>query len=461
MERTCNWILKSTCGEWIGSPVDHYRLVKGVSTDTRTLKPNQLYIPLIGERFDGHQFAGQAVERGAAAVLWQKGRPLPDSLDIPVIVVNDPLKALHRMAARYRREIKAKVVAVTGSNGKTTTKDLIASALSEKYSVHKTEGNLNNHIGVPLTLLSMPEQTDLAVVEMGMNHPGEISLLSRIAGPDVAVITNIGESHIEHLGSREGIARAKLEIKEGLSPTGPIIYDGDEPLLRHYLKHEARPQIRVGWQENTDEAPEQAEVRGTKGIVFRSRKTGTLFTVPLMGRHNIKNALYAVEVARQFSLTEQEIARGLANTSLTGMRLELKVAGNGMLIINDAYNASPTSMRAALDLLAEMEPEREKWALLGDILEIGEREESYHKEIGVYAMKKGINRLYTIGERGRWIYEGAVEAKNSAQTLVHFHTLDDAATTLTREGHQNSVLLVKASRAAQLDQIVNKMTEGA
>lgn len=461
MERTCNWILKSTYGEWIGSPVDIYRLVKGVSTDSRTLYPNQLYVPLIGERFDGHQFIDQAVERGAAAVLWQKGQPLPGSLDIPVIVVNNSLKALQQLAARYRRESKAKVVAVTGSNGKTTTKDLIASVLSERYTVHKTKGNLNNHIGVPLTLLSMPEQTDLAVVEMGMNHPGEISFLSQIARPDVAVITNIGESHIEHLGSREGIARAKLEIKEGLSSAGTIIFDGDEPLLRQYLRNETRPQIRVGWQEDVDEAPEQAEVRGTEGIVFRSRREGTLFTLPLLGRHNMKNALYAVEVARRFSLTEQEIASGLANASLTGMRLELKIARNGMLVINDAYNASPTSMRAALDLLQEIEPGREKWALLGDILEIGEQEESYHREIGVYAMKKGINRLYTIGERGRWIYEGAVEAKNSAQTLVHFHTLNDAANTLTREGNQKSVLLVKASRAAQLDQIVNKMTEGA
>ncbi|MBA4601165.1 UDP-N-acetylmuramoyl-tripeptide--D-alanyl-D-alanine ligase [Thermoactinomyces mirandus] len=461
MERTCNWILKTTDGEWFGSPVDIFRLVKGVSTDTRTLCPNQLYIPLTGEHFDGHQFIGQAVERGAAAALWKKGRPLPESPDIPFIVVNDPLKALQQLAAGYRAESRVKVIAVTGSNGKTTTKDLVASVLSERYSVHKTKGNLNNHIGVPLTLLSMPEQTDLAVVEMGMNHSGEIAVLSKIARPDVAVITNIGESHIEHLGSREGIARAKLEIREGLSSDGTIIFDGDEPLLRLYLRDETRSQIRVGWLEDADDAPEQAEVMGTRGIVFRSRKKGTWFTLPLLGRHNIKNALYAVEVARHFSLTEQEIASGLANANLTGMRLELKKAKNGMLIINDAYNASPTSMRAALDLLAEIEPEREKWALLGDILEIGEQEESYHREIGVYAMKKGINRLYTIGERGRWIYEGAVEAKNSAQTLVHFHTLDDAVNSLTKEGNQKSVLLVKASRAAQLDQIVNKMTEGA
>lgn len=461
MQRTCNWILEATGGSWTGSPVDLHRLVRGVSTDTRTVQSNQLYVPLVGERFDGHQFVKDAEEKGAAAVLWQQDHPLPE-LHLPVIVVEDTLEALQQLAARYREECQAKVVAVTGSNGKTTTKDLIASLLAEKVPVHKTKGNLNNHIGVPLTLLSMPEQTKIAVIEMGMNHRGEISVLSKIARPDVAVITNIGESHIEHLGSREGIARAKLEIKDGLSPTGVMIMDGDEPLLQSFLKNESRPRIKVGWQPHSDESPEQIEVKGTEGVSFRSRKTGTHFTLPLLGRHNIKNALLAIEVARYFGLREEEIVRGLAHVTLTGMRLEMKLSRNGMLLIDDAYNASPTSMKAALDLLAEIEPEKEKWALLGDMLETGEQEEHYHREIGVYAMEKGINRLYTIGERGRWIYEGAMEAEaRDNQALVHFHTPDEAVETLLQEGHHETILLVKASRAARLDQIVKNMTEGA
>lgn len=461
MQRTCQWILETTGGSWRGSPVDLHRLVCGVSTDTRNIRANQLYVPLVGERFDGHQFVKDAGEKGAAAVLWQQDRPFPE-LHLPVIVVEDTLKALQQLAAGYRAECQAKVVAVTGSNGKTTTKDLIASLLAEKYAVHKTKGNLNNHIGVPLTLLSMPEETEIAVIEMGMNHRGEISVLSNIARPDVAVITNIGESHIEHLGSREGIAKAKLEVKDGLSPTGALVIDGDEPLLRNLLKEESRLLIKTGWETDSDESPEQIEVRGTEGVSFQSRKTGTRFTLPLLGRHNVKNALLAIEVARYFKLREEEIVRGLANVTLTGMRLETKMARNGMLLIDDAYNASPTSMKAALDLLAEIEPEKEKWALLGDMLETGEQEEHYHRELGVYAMEKGIHRLYTIGERGRWIHEGAMKAKAcDNQALVHFHTPDEAVETLLREGHPETILLVKASRAARLDQIVKNMTEGA
>ncbi len=461
MQRTCNWILEATGGSWEGNPVDLHRLVRGVSTDTRTIRSNQLYVPLVGERFDGHQFVKDAEEKGAAAVLWQQDHPLPE-LNLPVIVVQDTLKALQRLAATYRQESQAKVVAVTGSNGKTTTKDLIASLLAEKVPVHKTQGNLNNHIGVPLTLLSMPEQTKVAVIEMGMNHRGEISILSKIARPDVAVITNIGESHSEHLGSREGIALAKLEIKDGLSPQGVIIMDGDEPLLQHFLVDDSTSRIKVGWQAGSDESPVEVKVMGTEGISFRSRKTGTQFTLPLLGRHNVKNALLAIEVARYFELREEEIVRGLAHVTLTGMRLEMKLSSNKMLLIDDAYNASPTSMKAAIDLLAEIEPEKEKWALLGDMLETGEQEEHYHREIGAYAMEKGINRLYTIGERGRWILEGAMEAKScDNQIIVHFHTPDEAVETLLQEGNQETILLVKASRAARLDQIVKNMTEGA
>lgn len=461
MERSCKWITKVTGGTWIGGPADRHLLVRGVSTDTRQLEVNQLYVPLIGERFDGHQFIDQAARRGAAAALWQQDHPLPESPGIPLIIVSDTLTALQKMAEVYRDELAIPVVAVTGSNGKTTTKDLIASVLSATYRVHKTKGNLNNHIGVPLTLLSMPEQAEIAVVEMGMNHAGEIAVLSRIARPDVAVITNIGESHIEFLGSRAGIAQAKLEVKEGLKADGPIMYDGDEPLLEKFLADDLHPHVRVGWDNDLDESPVQIEMKGVQGFTFRSRQKHTLFRLPLLGRHNIKNALLAISVGRHFGLTEEMIAEGLAQVKLSGMRLEMKTATNGMLIINDAYNASPTSMRAALNLLTELEPQLEKWALLGDIREIGSEEETYHQDLGAYAVEKGISRIYTVGKRGRWIFEGAKAAnQDPARTILHFDSLAEATRLLQKEGNEQVLLLVKASRAVQLDQVVKNLTEG-
>ncbi|MFC4545862.1 UDP-N-acetylmuramoyl-tripeptide--D-alanyl-D-alanine ligase [Paenactinomyces guangxiensis] len=461
MERRCDWIEKVTGGRLIGAPSDKNLLVCGVSTDTRQIKENQLYVPLTGEKFDGHQFAGQAIERGAAAILWQQDRPLPERSRVPFILVEDTLTALQELAKAYREESAVPVVAVTGSNGKTTTKDLIASVLGSKYQVHKTQGNLNNHIGVPLTLLSMPERAEIAVVEMGMNHAGEIALLSRLAKPDAAVITNIGESHIEYLGSREGIARAKLEIKEGLRSDGPLIFDGDEPLLEKYLTDDTHPHVRIGWGNDMDESPENIEMKGAAGFTFRSKSKKTLFRLTLLGRHNIKNALFAIVVGRHFGLFEEEIAAGLSRVQSTGMRLEMVTAQNGMQIINDAYNASPTSMRAALDLLAELEPQLEKWALLGDIHEIGSLEENYHKELGAYAIQKGISRIYTVGKRGRWISEGAREAnRDSARWIQHFASLAEAGEVLNQKGNSGVLLLVKASRAVQLDQVVKNLTEG-
>lgn len=462
MERTCDWLRQVTEGELVGSPEQRFLLVRGVSADTRTLHANQLYIPLVGERFDGHQFLNQAVDKGAGAALWSRRHPLPERSPLPLIVVEDTLVALQKIAARYREETDVRVVAVTGSNGKTTTKDLIGAVLAETYRVHKTKGNLNNHIGVPLTLLSMPEDTEVAVVEMGMSNAGEIVLLSHIAKPDVAVITNIGESHLEFLGSREGIAKAKLEIKEGLSDQGPLIYDGDEPLLEKLLADDGHPHVRVGWSHDLDESPIEIEANGAHGFQFRSRQAGTSFRLPLLGRHNIKNALLAISVGRALGMEEEAIARGLAQVRLTGMRLELKQAINGMSIIDDAYNASPTSMRAAIDLLMDLSPSQEKWALLGDMMEIGPLEERYHRELGAYAMEKGVSRLYTIGERGIWIAEGAKAAAFGHECVIrHFASRDEAIHTLAAEGTADILLLVKASRSVQLENVIRKLTEGA
>jgi UDP-N-acetylmuramoyl-tripeptide--D-alanyl-D-alanine ligase len=461
MERTCEWIAQKSVGRLVAPPSERYRVVRGVSTDSRQIEVNQLYVPLVGERLDGHQFLPQAIEAGAAAALWQADHVLPAGIEIPLILVTNTLAALQQLAAAYRQELQLPVVAITGSNGKTTTKDILASILAVRYRVHKTEGNQNNHIGLPLTLLSISKQTEVVVVELGMNHAGEIALLSHIAKPDIAVITNIGEAHLQFLGSREGIASAKLEIREGLAVQGPIFYDGDEPLLAKHLASDAHPQVRVGWFAAAEEYPVEIEGNGFHGYRFHSGRRGTRFQLPLLGRHNVKNALLAIEVGRHLGLREDELQLGLAQVRLTGRRLEMFTASNGMRIINDCYNASPTSMRAGLDLLGEVEPHLQKWALLGSMYELGKGEEGIHNEIGAYAIQTGISQLYTIGEYGSWIADGA-RAVNThpARVILHFSSPAEAVETLQQAGNEQVLLLVKASRAVQLWQVVEKLTEG-
>lgn len=462
MKRTIQWITHTVSGKLMNGN-DEQQGVHSVSTDSRSIQSGALYVPLTGERFNGHDFIFDAIQRGAVASLWSNKQPIPEGVGIPLILVDNPLHALHQMAHQYRQELDIPIVAITGSNGKTTTKDLIASVLLQKYKVYKTAGNLNNHIGVPLTLLSIPEETEIAIVEMGMNHRGEISLLSKMAVPSVSVITNIGESHIEYLGSRAGIAEAKLEILDGLSSDGVLIYDGDEPLLRERTERIPQKKILVGWEDQNHEAPTDVENLSVEGFRFRSRKTGSSFYLPLLGKHNLVNALYAVEVGRHFGMTDLEIAEGLSHVQITGMRLEMVTAKCGLSIINDSYNASPTSVRAALDLLQEIDPSAEKWALLGDIREIGGAwEESYHRDLGAYAIEKGVTKLFTVGDRGRWISEGA-KAANGAQAceVIHFSNTDEVSKYIEKIGHPQVYILVKASRAMKLDQVVRSLVEGA
>lgn len=456
--RTCAWIEKVTNGKLIGTPVDAHLLIQGVSTDSRKSSKGSLFVPLKGENFDGHQFLEQAIKAGAVASLWQEEIPLPDPLPIPLILVKDPLIALQTLASCYRQELDIPIVAITGSNGKTTTKDLVSSVLSEKYHVDKTQGNLNNHIGVPLTLLSMSEKTEVGVVEMGMNHKGEILQLTKMARPNIAVITNIGESHLAFFGSREGIADAKLEIKEGLEPDGVLIVNGDEPLLLQKLSTIAHQAIHIGFGKDNDEYPVDIEVKGLAGIQFYTKNRHTCFALPFIGRHNVQNALFAIQIGRLFDLTEEEIRQGIAKATVSEMRLQIQRSKNGMLMINDAYNASPTSMKAALDLHQEIEPHLEKWILFGDIREIGEQEEEYHREIGAYAIEKNVNRMLTIGERGRWIAEGAMAADEHAKSYIrHFESHEEVVQYLKIEGNRNVLLLVKASKAMHLDQVVQKL----
>ncbi|HET7522394.1 MAG TPA: UDP-N-acetylmuramoyl-tripeptide--D-alanyl-D-alanine ligase [Bacillales bacterium] len=420
-----------------------------VFIDSRKSVKNGLFVPIVGERFDGHDFLLEAAGRGATAALWQIDRPLPDELpaDFPVFFVEDTTSGLQQLAKHHLNTVAPVVVAITGSNGKTTTKDMVAGVLGGRFQTHKTEGNFNNHIGLPLTVLAMPDDCDVLILEMGMNHFGEISALSRLAEPELAVITNIGESHIEFLGSREGIARAKMEITEGMKRGGKVIFDGDEPLLGRLRE---RPSVACGYGGNNDLRITSVEMV-REGLHF-SLHGHRRFYIPVSGKHNAKNAAFAVAVAKELGLPYSEIAERLADLSVTGMRFQQLQGKNGSLLINDAYNASPTSMKAAIETVREMDGYRRKVLVLGDIYELGKDEKSFHEGVAADIVPP-ITDVVTVGERARWI--GAkVEPPVRA---AFFATKEEAASVIKELLAEDTVVLFKASRAVGLETLVEQM----
>ncbi|MCM3337080.1 UDP-N-acetylmuramoyl-tripeptide--D-alanyl-D-alanine ligase [Paenibacillus sp. MER TA 81-3] len=450
----------SLCGGTLPVPACGEHIIKGVSTNSRSIRPGALFVPLRGERFDGHIYVEQALKGGAAATLWQADQPNPPAA---AVIVDDTYAALQRLASAYLSKLNAKVVAVTGSNGKTTTKDLIASVLSERFKVHKTDGNFNNHIGLPLTVLSMPQDTDIAVLEMGMSGRREIELLSNIAQPDAAVITNIGEAHLLQLGSREEIARAKLEILSGLQEDGVLICHGDEPLIDLVLsepetRHPERMHLlRFGTSSRCDIRPEQVTMLhdSTLFTVALSDGSGmTSYKLPLLGRHNVINALAAIAIGRHFGLHEEQIAHGLAVAQVSGMRFERTVTADGWTILNDAYNASPTATLAALSVLAELKGGK-RIAILGDMLELGTQEVQLHYEVGASIAPGSIDLLLTYGALGQEIANGALQ-HFPAEAVYSFDDKEALKACLVKHAAAGDIVLVKASRGMKLEEVVNE-----
>jgi UDP-N-acetylmuramoyl-tripeptide--D-alanyl-D-alanine ligase len=429
----------------------------GVSTDTRTIVPGQLFIPIVGEQFDGHEFISIALHKGAAAFLWQHDRGQPPAG--PCVIVENTLTGLHQLAAYYRTQITARFVGVTGSNGKTTTKEMIAAVLATKFKVHKSQGNYNNHIGLPLTLLSIPQDTEIVVLEMGMSGRGEIALLTHIAKPDVAVITNIGEAHLLQLGSREEIVQAKLEISQGIVQGGLLIIPGDESLLQKYIPTLTNLQqvrlIRFGEQPNNDYMLESVQVM-TESTNFKWQGSSLTYVIPMLGKHNALNALAAIAVGRAFALRDESIAAGLAQLQTTGMRLEPVLGPHGSVIWNDAYNANPTSVRAALQLLFATQGYRHKYAVLGDMLELGSEEAELHRSVGRMIDANQLDGLITIGPLGRFIAEGAL-LKLDPHRIAMFHSKQEAIEYLLERVGSGDLILFKASRGMKFETMIEQI----
>lgn len=430
--------------------------ITGVSINSLSLEKGNLFVPLKGGKRDGHEFVEQAIKRGAGASLWQKDVPNPPT-ELPIIIVDDTLDALQQLAKSYRDELSLKVVGITGSNGKTTTKDMLAEVLSSKYKVQKTSGNYNNHIGLPLTILDLNEETEVAVVEMGMSNFGEIDLLTKIARPNAAIITNIGDAHLQELGSREGIAKAKLEIVNGLIEGGLFVYPGDEPLIKERLESMKKTwNIRTfGKQETNHIYPTTLET-SAEGSIFTINRSDVTFTLPILGEYNVMNALAVMLVAEELGISFSMMNKAFSKIKLSHMRLEKTIGINGSHILNDAYNASPTSMKAVVDLITKLPGYKKKIVVLGDMLELGPNEEKFHKEVGLHLNPDKIHYVYAYGKLAKFIAEGARE-KFTPTNVLSFTEKDELIEHLKQQLDQDTIVLVKGSRGMRLEEVVEKI----
>lgn len=430
----------------------HQVEVSGVCIDTRKVEAGNLFIPLEGEHVDGHQFVEDAFQRGASAALWHKSVPNPP-LHLPILIVDHPLTALQSLAKAYRQELTAKVIGITGSNGKTTTKDMAAAILSEAFIVQKTEGNYNNHIGLPLTILSLHKEVEVAVLELGMSAKGEIALLTDIAQPDIAIITNIGEAHLLDLGSREAIAAAKMEITTGMKKDGILLYPGDEPLLTDMLKEVQGQKRSFGKTIENNVFPINI-IQHAEGNTFSINiAEDEVYDVPVLGFHNVLNALPAILVAKTLGMEYKAIKKGLHALTLSKMRMEWVKGKKGIQILDDSYNASPTAMKAVLQLFENIGEDKKRMVVLGDMLELGEEEIPFHQQIGRELHPDRLHYVFTYGQLSKYIAE---EARKSFPDDRVFAFLDKERLmrTLEEKLEGDELILVKASRGMKLEEVV-------
>ncbi|HLQ73961.1 MAG TPA: UDP-N-acetylmuramoyl-tripeptide--D-alanyl-D-alanine ligase [Bacillota bacterium] len=447
--------LKSIFNETVGI-LDEEMIIERVITDSREEATNCLFIPIVGDNFDAHDFVNQAIDNGARAILWQKNRQLPEITydDAVFFLVDDTLEALQELAKAYRNKVNPTVIGITGSNGKTTTKDLMYTVLKEKYVTHATKGNYNNHIGMPLTILSMSNDVDMLVLEMGMNDFKEIERLSHIAQPDYAIITNIGESHIEYLGSREGIKRAKLEISEGLKAEGKLIVDGDERLLKDMINQSNV--ISCGVEETNDIQITHVDIKEDEtSFQLKDEEEIKTFVIPLLGRHHTYNAAYCYAIAKQLNVSDECIQKGFKSLKVTGMRFEMLEGLNDSVLINDAYNASPTSMKATINVVKEMKQYEKKIIVLGDVFELGDQSELLHRSIADVILKP-INILFTYGDQAKYISNQA-STNNTEVFVKHFSSEEALVEAIKKELNEQTLVLFKASRGMAFETIISHL----
>ena len=452
-------ILKCTNGKLIIGDIE--KECTNYSKDTRTIKKGDTYIGIKGEKFDGSSFWKDALNNGAETVIINniKLNEIEEykKQNKNIIQVEDTIKAIGEMAS-YKMKIQKekynlKVVGVTGSVGKTSTKDIIANVLSEKYKVLKTEGNNNNHIGLPLTILRLQDE-EVAVIEMGMNHLGEISYLTKIAKPDIAVITNIGTSHIGNLGSRENILKAKLEILEGMEKKKIVINNDNDLLNKWYLKNKGDIEIHTFGIKNESEfkAKNIKLEENSSEFTCENKNEKINIEVPVGGEHFILNALCGLTVGKLLNLNNEEIKNGIKGFKLTAKRMEINHLKNNITIINDSYNASYESMKASISNLKNMHGTR-KIAVLGDMFELGDFSEKLHREVGTEIYKNKIDKLYLVGNYAKFISDEAKKEGYAKENILYFENKEDLLKDLKSNLQNGDVVLIKASNGMRLFEV--------
>ena len=452
---TIRELLEAVNGRLLGEFSDLETTVSKVETDSRTITPGSLFLPLVGERFDGHAYINAALEAGAAGCLTQREREryLPGKF---YIKVDSTHKALRDLAIWYKNRFSIPVVGITGSVGKTTTKDMVAAVLREKYEVLKTEGNKNNDIGLPLTLLRLEKKHQIAVLEMGMNHAGELDYLSGIAQPDVVLITNVGDSHIENFGSREKIFEAKCEIFNHARPGAYTILNGDDPLLS--TLRGTRQAVFCGQGEDLDYRSSELESDWRSQVSCRvNTPNGSCrMVIPALGEHMVYPTLMAAAVGEHFGMTLDEIAAGVRNFAPTKMRMNILNRRENITILDDSYNANPQSMRAAIEVLDGYTGDY-KVAVLGDMFELGPLAGVLHTGVGEFLGRSHVDCLVAIGELARNIYDAA--ASSDVPECHYFKTKEEAVPLLRELARPGTTILVKASRGMAFETITNELKQ--
>jgi len=453
MKLSINEIVKACGGRLLNEGT---ATITSVSTDTRKIAPGALFVPIIGASFDGHDYIQAAAESGAVCALTEK--PYPVEATIPLIYVTSTRRALMDLAGYYRRLHSVKVVAVTGSAGKTTTKDMMYHILSRQFKTKKTMGNFNNEIGLPLSIFQLENDDEMLVLEMGMNHAGEIHELSLTGAPDICVITHIGDAHIENFENREGILHAKLEITDGLKPDGTVILNGDDVLLTGPTTRAKTAQFNVLYPSAKNII--KSEPIGLQGsrCHFNWRGEDIHAEVPVPGAHMVMNALLATAVGMEMGVPPAEITKGFEDFTPPEGRLSI-INANDMTIISDVYNSNPAAVRAAIKVLCQEKTESNRTvAILGDIGELGHVAVDRHKELGTYVAEAGVDMLIAIGKLSAHMYEAHKKplAKTSVKSF-HFDTVPDFLKNWRDLLKSGDVVLVKASRSMAFEKITKEI----
>ncbi len=441
------------------------RTATGYSIDSRTVQPGQLFFAIRGPHFDGHNFVRAALERGAVGAVVGRAFLADATADIaPVLIgVEDTTEALQQLAREGRRRWSGRVVGITGSTGKTTTKELTAAVLAARFRVLKSPGNLNNHYGLPLALLGLEPSHDVAVLELAMSAPGEIARLAQIAGPHVGVVTNVAPVHLQFFESVDAIARAKRELVENLVTPATAVLNFDDRRVRGFAEGFAGRVVTFGFENGAAVRALEVHPDGGVGSRFRVQAPGFEyeFGLPLPGRHNVQNALAAVAVASVFEVAPEAVARALASPPNLHQRSEILTLPGGITLLNDTYNANPLAMQRMLETLAEWPHARRRIVVAGEMLELGPLSPEWHRNVGRTCAERGVDWLIAVRGEARNFLEGALEGGMTGDRMRFFDTPEEAGEFCRSLLSPGDVVLVKGSRAVGLEKVIQLLTSGA